>query len=392
MTAEIAIMNKTAVALAADSAVTISLNEEPKVFQTVNKLFSLSKYHPVGLMVYGIADFMQVDWETIVKVYRGQLGHRAFETLHDHAYDFLTFLHTNHELFDEDSQRTFVEQKIVLEFSSIRDLGVRIVEQEIQKSGHVTPPVIRESLRSIVTSRRAQLNKQPNIKLVDGATLSSKRLQGIRREYMPTIDRIKGVVFERLPLDSGISRKLNDIAIYILTKEDSPSRQSGVVVAGYGKRQIFPALEEFGVDGVFSNMLKFNRRRSYSVGRETTASIIPFAQSEMVYAFMEGVDPEYQGHIETSMQKTLDAYSSTLLDLFVPDPKSQDRYRQAVSEANVKVRENLAEDMKKYRFEQLVQPVVRIVQRLPKSELGAMAESLVNLTSFRRHVTPDAGQ
>ena len=298
-------MNKTAIALAADSAVTLSLNGEPKVFQTVNKLFSLSKYHPVGLMVYGVAEFMEVDWETIAKVYRNQLADRAFDTLYDHAYDFLSFLHTNHELFDEASQRTFVERKIGGEFASIRDRVVRLVEQEIEQEGQITPPVIREHLRSVVTSRRAQLRSQPDIKLVDGATLSSPRLHELRGEYRPTIDDTKRIVFEKLPFDSGISRKLNDIAIYILTKEDNPLRVSGVVVAGYGKCQIFPAIEEFHVDGIFSNMLKFSRRHSYSVGRDTTALIIPFAQSEMVEAFMEGVDPEYQRHIDKSVQKTL---------------------------------------------------------------------------------------
>ena len=92
MTAEIAILNKSAVALAADSAVTIGRGtEEYKVYQSANKLFALSKYHPVGLMVYGQAMFMGVDWETIIKVYRNQLGKQTFETLHEHANDFLFF-------------------------------------------------------------------------------------------------------------------------------------------------------------------------------------------------------------------------------------------------------------------------------------------------------------
>ena len=46
--------------------------------------------------------------------------------------------------------------------------------------------------------------------------------------------------------------------------------------------------------------------------------------------------------------------------------------------------------MSNYRQERFIQPVVRIVEGLPQSDLAAMAESLVNLTSFRRHVTPDA--
>jgi hypothetical protein len=70
VTAEIAIMNKSAVALAADSAVTIGSDRGPKIFNTVNKLFTLSKVHPVGVMVYGNSEIMKVPWETIVKVYR----------------------------------------------------------------------------------------------------------------------------------------------------------------------------------------------------------------------------------------------------------------------------------------------------------------------------------
>ena len=71
MVTEIAIMNKEAIAIAADSAVTL---REQKVFTSANKIFTLSKYHPVGIMIYGSANFMEVPWETIIKIYRSKLG------------------------------------------------------------------------------------------------------------------------------------------------------------------------------------------------------------------------------------------------------------------------------------------------------------------------------
>jgi len=47
MTAEIAILNKSAVALAADSAVTIAVgSKEEKIFDTADKLFELSDRDP----------------------------------------------------------------------------------------------------------------------------------------------------------------------------------------------------------------------------------------------------------------------------------------------------------------------------------------------------------
>ena len=60
MTAEIAILNKSSVALAADSA--ISLGTSGKIFPG-NKLFALTKWHPVGVMIYNNAEYMGIPWE-----------------------------------------------------------------------------------------------------------------------------------------------------------------------------------------------------------------------------------------------------------------------------------------------------------------------------------------
>jgi len=70
MTAEIGIISRTGVALATDSAVSISLgdNNIQKIFNSADKLFSLSKYQPVGIMVYGSATLMGIPWETLIKV------------------------------------------------------------------------------------------------------------------------------------------------------------------------------------------------------------------------------------------------------------------------------------------------------------------------------------
>ncbi len=70
MTAEVAVINKSAVALAADSAITITSlyreNRHPKkIFNTANKLLALSKYAPVGIMVYNASDLGGVPWETL---------------------------------------------------------------------------------------------------------------------------------------------------------------------------------------------------------------------------------------------------------------------------------------------------------------------------------------
>ena len=99
MTAEIAILNKEAVALASDSAVTVTGTSNQKIFTSANKLFSLSKYHPVGIMIYGNATFMGIPWETIIKTYRHKLSKKKLKTLDGYAMDFVGFLDNGNSLF-----------------------------------------------------------------------------------------------------------------------------------------------------------------------------------------------------------------------------------------------------------------------------------------------------
>lgn len=83
------VLNKHAVAIAADSAVTIGNGKGVKIFNGANKIFSLSKYHPIAILIYNSASFMGIPWETIIKVYRKQLGDKSFRTVEEYQKDFL---------------------------------------------------------------------------------------------------------------------------------------------------------------------------------------------------------------------------------------------------------------------------------------------------------------
>ncbi|MDR1306962.1 MAG: hypothetical protein LBK74_05270, partial [Treponema sp.] len=89
MTAEVAIMNIQGIALAADSAVTLGTG---KTYNSADKLFALSKYHPVGIMIYSSASIMGIEWEIIIKTYRDFLGKKSFDTLSEYAGDFINYL------------------------------------------------------------------------------------------------------------------------------------------------------------------------------------------------------------------------------------------------------------------------------------------------------------
>ena len=61
-------------------------------YDTVNKIFTLSKIHPVGVMIFGNADFMHYPWELLVKEYREYKKARSLPTVVSWSQDFIKFV------------------------------------------------------------------------------------------------------------------------------------------------------------------------------------------------------------------------------------------------------------------------------------------------------------
>lgn len=81
MTAEIAILNRTAVALAADSVVTLSDGRRHKTYDSAEKIFEFSRFQPIALMIYNNAQFMNAPFEIIIREYRETLTSNSFKQL-----------------------------------------------------------------------------------------------------------------------------------------------------------------------------------------------------------------------------------------------------------------------------------------------------------------------
>ena len=109
MSAGICIMNRNAIAMAADSAVTVG--DHAAIHNSVNKLFSLSRTAPVSLIIYANATLMTVPVEIIVKQYKKQLGDRTFPHLSNYVDDFISYIESNSKLFRfEITEQSYVKQ------------------------------------------------------------------------------------------------------------------------------------------------------------------------------------------------------------------------------------------------------------------------------------------
>jgi hypothetical protein len=116
--------------------------------------------------------------------------------------------------------------------------------------------------------------------------------------------------------------------------------------------------------------------KKFSISYENPATIMPFAQREMVQMFMGGIDPEFQETIEKQLENLIISITGII----------GNSYKNKLMKAKDKFIEYL-EDFQQGVY---VNPIMSIVKSLQKSDLADMAETLVNLTAFKRHVSKDA--
>ena len=392
MTAEIAVMNKEAIALAADSAVTFQAGREQKIFTSASKIFTLSKYHPVGVMIYGSANFMDVPWETIIKVYRNNLQQKTFKTVDEYAEDLLSFLTKNKQLFSEDVQNEYVEGSIRSYFQLIVKEIAKEAEIILKEKEEIPHTSVKKIASQII---KDDFEKWKKAKLNSGVPegFTSKLRQKYRNLISKTKKEIFKDVFEDYPLTQHSSRQLTEIVINQFLKSRTDivySNTSGIVVAGFGTEDIFPVLESYSVEGRIDDYLKYkkNEAKCSRISLKNNSAITPFAQSEMVYTFMEGVDPKYHNVIDTGIKRICTTYPKVLLDNIncLKKEKKKD-LENCFKRIGKEVFNKYKEELSNYRMINHIRPILNVVRALPKDELASMAETLINLTSFKMRVS-----
>lgn len=386
MTAEIAVMNRFGVALAADSAVTVGSN---KIFNTADKLFALSRHYPVGIMVYGNAHFMHVPWETVVKVYRKELGEQCFDTLHEYAEDFFQHILTEPRYSSSDVERQIIGSIFAgwLE-DFLRNLNLFLHEHFNHDPSEVE---VHDVFTRSIDEKIDSLN---NVSYADGFDQSFYDwFAGTYYDYIAQIvhDNVK------LNIEGDVLDKIVYIAASLICSDIYSDSKSGIVIAGFGEYDIFPSLHAFQVDGIFNGVLKYKEVRTAVIGPANSAEIVPFAQQEMVHAFLTGIDPGLRRELNSFLKDTVNVYPNFIESILKEkynadgsrpiDPTVLESIKEAIEAKGNELLNEYLSTFERLRRSKFISPIVETVASFPKEELAAMAEALVNLTSIKRKVT-----
>lgn len=385
MTAVLGILNKQAVAIAADSAVTVGGPENHKIFNRANKVFTLSKRHPVGIMLYNSASFMATPWETIIKIYRNKLGETSFPTLKEYQTNFLEFLASKNYFTTEEMQRNY--------FASF---AVNIVDSTVAD--------IRKNNR-LLFEQPTEENKQNIISQIEQHLISLKDNWQSINKICPDFDaytfesfkNFSNVVFDQLienrftqngfTLSDQIKELVKESIYFILKSKENISNHTGLVFAGFGEDEIYPQLIPLNVSMVYDNKLRYfvDEPNCASISDLNSGAVRPFAQTDVINTILSGVDPLLDNTYLENFGALFDKYNQLILDAIGDsNPLLTEQIKSLETQ---KLIEEYAQMNKQIRRENYINPLMNAVSHLSKEDLAEMAESLIYLTYLKRRIT-----
>lgn len=370
MTTEVAVLNKFGVALAADSAVTVEtyVNDKAqrKVHNTANKLFTLSKFEPVGIMLYNSVTLGGVPWETWIKVYRKRLFKTRFDRLEQYADDFFNWLNSGAQ-FDERQTRRIVGSNLIDAFVSLaRDVKTK-------------------------TAFVAALNKEiaSLTKLDDVPGFDDSFRAQVLNVYKSTINSCAKVCFKASYI-AGQRKQINDLVGLLLTKQRRLDNYSGIVIAGYGESETLPSLREYVVDIVICGRVRYWLNDVKTVDADNASEVVPLADDEVIRTLIEGISPSFENTILTSAINLIVSLPQKILDpVSELTPNQKQKYTSDARKALPQHFRDFYAKMTEHRSKNYTDPIKQAIASLSLSDLSAVAETFLGASQIQKRVNPD---
>ena len=382
MTAVISILNKSAVALAADSAVTISGNNGRKIFNTANKIFTLSKYHPVGIMIYSSASLMSTPWETIIKIYRQKLIDKSFPTIKDYQNDFVEFLRGSHYFTTIETQKIYFESLVQMTIKEVNKKTWSVLEKETKKSIESLSDD-SEFLKIFIQKITDTLNDSKN----EGDLCEDFKSYSFEDFYSFSHEVIKKALKEIFSdyLTDDLTAAANQYFYQFIRSTNFNLGSTGLVFAGFGDNEIYPSICSIEVGEIFDNKIRYLFKDEDKISDDCDGIIIPYAQIDVIKTIIEGINPYLEQTYIQTFADFMYKYNEQIIDIIEGTNTDLATKLKNLNIENIVTK--IAESLQKVKIEDHINPTVETVATLSKEDLAEMAESMIYLTYLKRRIS-----
>ncbi|MBR4767147.1 MAG: hypothetical protein IK085_10350 [Clostridia bacterium] len=382
MTAIVGILNKRGVAIAADSAVTVSSGGNVKIYNTCQKIFKLSDKNPLALMIYGKASFMGVPWEVIINLYRDERGERTFDAVQDYASDFLKFLGDLDFVKGEEDQRDYLMREMYTVYNKLTTPIQARAEEDIELLEDPT----EEDAERIYLTHSENVHKEfadicNNAGKVEG--LSSYTY----KRFCKTIEEPLEYVMKEV-IEENWDEKEKEVwqkSFFNYLTSKTFYNQTGLVFIGFGSKDIYPSSYSVSVSGIINGCLRWLEDDKHEITNKNSSLISPYAQTDVMMTMMKGIAPAFYSQILESHKSSLDKTKEKITALLSEAGVSEDIMKRVADMETDDIQKSYDEELDDFMKENYIQGVVDAVDSFNLEDMTNMAESLISITNLQRH-------
>lgn len=382
MTAMVGILNKHAVAIAADSALTVTSNGSRRIYNTSQKIFPFSDSNPVAKMTYGSAMFMGVPWEVIINLYRKERGDRTFKTMGEYCEDFLDFIRKSDYFSGDENQKWYFLRELRHVYDKLTAAAQARAEDDIAQ---LEDPSAEQKNAAVRKRLMEVLKELPELCREDG---KAEELKGCSfRKFEKFTDEF-WEEFQKED-DVRIDEDLRDVwhqVIYEYITSEFFYKCSGLVFIGYGSKDLFPSYHSIYISGIFNGRLRWCQDDSDRINAEDgTALIRPFAQDDVIMTMVKGIAPDFYNKALEENKTELDEYRDNVIDKLKEAGVSDDVIAKVNEIDNNHYVTAYKSHLDVFANENYIDGTLDAVDSFNVEDLTNMAGSLISITNLQRH-------
>lgn len=385
MTAIVGILNKGAIAIAADSAASVFVNNKSKIFNKSTKIFTISKFHPVGVMIHNQSEFLSTPWETIIKVYRKQLKDKSFPTLAEYQKDFIDFLHRKNFFSDEHTIKT----NLFWFFYKIIDW---LNKNALEGNEHlISDPIDSANIPAVVKLISNKVDEhvietRTNTDFYDElGSLTQSEFDTYTKDIF---DELIKECYEKNGISdvSTFETSLREILFLNLKQKEEWSGYTGLVFVGFGEEEIYPSVVPIVISMAFDKYLRYfvDTRQEIHISNSNATGIARFGQIDVIDTILTGVDYNLESTFLSNFENLVQKYNSEILKIVSSDPALEAQIKAVDIHTIVK---EFTDKIQKHKKESYIDRLFTAMHNLSKEDLAEMAESLIYLTYLKRRIT-----
>lgn len=382
MTAIVGILNKHAVAIAADSALTVTSNGQNRIYNTSQKIFPLSDMNPVAIMTYGSAMFMGVPWEVIINLYRKERGGKIFKKMSEYCDDFLDFIRESDYFSEDENQKWYFLRELRQVYDKLTIAAKARAEDDIAELKDPTT----EQKNDIVKKHLMDVLKElPDLCKEDGKAeelkgCSFRKFEKFTEEFWEEFQKCDAEMI------SDDTKEIWHQVMYEYITSEFFYKCSGLVFIGYGSKDLFPSYHSVYISGIFNGKLRWCQDDHDEINAEDgTALIRPFAQDDVIMTMVKGIAPDFYSKVLEENRDELDGYRSNVVDILKEAGVSDEVVEKVNAIENDKYVEAYSRQLSEFMDENYIDGIMDAVESFNVEDLTNMAGSLISITNLQRH-------